>query len=141
MGSAERIRGLAERVRERLGARPRRRGLGALGRHRPARRAARARPEPRRGSAGDRRRCCSSATARSCTRSSPAGAVRDRLLTHVGVVLGELQTIYTGVQYLGELTPRSLDAISASASACRARSWRRCSRPSASRRAPWTRAA
>jgi aspartate kinase len=42
----------------------------------------------------------------------PSGPVRDRLLTHIGVVLGELKTIYTGVQYLGELTPRSLDAIS-----------------------------
>jgi len=43
----------------------------------------------------------------------PAGALRERLLTHVGNVVGELQTLYTGVQYLGELTPRSLDAISA----------------------------
>ena len=31
----------------------------------------------------------------------------------LGSLLTELKTIYTGVQYLGELTPRSLDAISA----------------------------
>jgi aspartate kinase len=42
----------------------------------------------------------------------PAGGVRDALLLHLETVLGELKTLYTGVHYLGELTPRSLDAIS-----------------------------
>jgi aspartate kinase len=43
----------------------------------------------------------------------PAGDVRSRLLAHVEAVAGELRTLYTGVHYLEELTPRSLDAISA----------------------------
>jgi len=42
----------------------------------------------------------------------PAGPVRERLETHVDAVMRELQTVCTGVQYLGELTPRSLDAVS-----------------------------
>lgn len=41
-----------------------------------------------------------------------SGRVRDELLGHVEAVAAELQTLYTGVRYLGELTPRSLDAIS-----------------------------
>src|SRR5262245_13160883 len=40
-------------------------------------------------------------------------AVRERLLGHVDAVLDELRVLYTGVHYLEELTPRSLDAISA----------------------------
>jgi aspartate kinase len=39
--------------------------------------------------------------------------VRDRLVGHVDAVLDELRVLYTGVHYLEELTPRSLDAISA----------------------------
>ena len=42
----------------------------------------------------------------------PAGLVRDRLVHHVEAIVQELRTLYTGVHYLGELTPRSLDAIS-----------------------------
>jgi aspartate kinase len=42
----------------------------------------------------------------------PAGDERNRLLAHVEALVKELETIYTGVLYLGELTPRSLDAIS-----------------------------
>jgi aspartate kinase len=42
----------------------------------------------------------------------PAGEARNRLLAHVEGVVKELETIYTGVLYLGELTPRSLDAVS-----------------------------
>jgi aspartate kinase len=42
----------------------------------------------------------------------PAGDERNRLLAHVEDVVKELETIYTGVLYLGELTPRSLDAVS-----------------------------
>lgn len=41
-----------------------------------------------------------------------SGRVRDELLGHVETVAAELQTLYTGVRYLAELTPRSLDAIS-----------------------------
>ena len=43
----------------------------------------------------------------------PPGDVRNRLLAHVEAVAGELRILYTGVHYLEELTPRSLDAISA----------------------------
>jgi len=43
----------------------------------------------------------------------PAGAVKDRLLAHIQGVVAELRTLYMGVHYLEELTPRSLDAISA----------------------------
>jgi aspartate kinase len=42
----------------------------------------------------------------------PAGEVRNRLLAHVEDVMAELRILYTGVHYLEELTPRSLDAIS-----------------------------
>ena len=41
-----------------------------------------------------------------------AGPARDRLMRLVEQAAGELLTLYTGVEYLGELTPRSLDAIS-----------------------------
>ncbi len=40
-------------------------------------------------------------------------ATRTRLLAYVDGTLSELQTLYTGVHALSELTPRSLDAISA----------------------------
>jgi aspartate kinase len=43
----------------------------------------------------------------------PPGETRNRLLAHVEAVAGELRILYTGVHYLEELTPRSLDAISA----------------------------
>ena len=42
----------------------------------------------------------------------PAGETRNALLAHVESVVDALRTLYTGVLYLGELTPRSLDAIS-----------------------------
>jgi aspartate kinase len=38
---------------------------------------------------------------------------RERLVAGVASLTGQLETLYTGVRYLGELTPRSLDAISA----------------------------
>jgi aspartate kinase len=41
------------------------------------------------------------------------GQVKDRLLAHVQGIVAELRTLYMGVHYLEELTPRSLDAISA----------------------------
>ena len=40
-------------------------------------------------------------------------ATRARLLAHVDGILSELRTLYAGVHALSELTPRSLDAISA----------------------------
>ena len=43
----------------------------------------------------------------------PEGPERERLLVHVEAVLSELGVLYQGVHYLEELTPRSLDAISA----------------------------
>ena len=42
----------------------------------------------------------------------PEGPVRKRLEAHVDALMHELQTVCTGVQYLGELTTRSLDAVS-----------------------------
>ena len=43
----------------------------------------------------------------------PNGAVRDRLMAHVEGVLKDLSSFYTGVYHLEELTPRTLDAVSA----------------------------
>ena len=43
----------------------------------------------------------------------PDGTEKDRLRGHVESVLGELTILYQGVHFLEELTPRSLDAISA----------------------------
>jgi aspartate kinase len=40
-------------------------------------------------------------------------AERERLRAHVALVLGELETLYMGVHYLGDLSPRSLDAVAA----------------------------
>lgn len=42
----------------------------------------------------------------------PSGAVRDRLRAHVDAIGLELDTLYKGVHFLEELTPRSQDAIS-----------------------------
>ena len=43
----------------------------------------------------------------------PAGESRDQLLAHVETVVAELSGYYGAVQSLGELTPRTLDAIAA----------------------------
>ena len=42
----------------------------------------------------------------------PAGPIRLGLFAHITSVVNELRALYTGVHYLGELTPRTLDAIS-----------------------------
>ena len=42
----------------------------------------------------------------------PAGPVADRLRGQVALILSELRTFYAGVHSLAELTPRTLDAIS-----------------------------
>jgi aspartate kinase len=111
VGSAERIRALAARVRENLGRRPavvvsalsgitdlliegaqlalrRDRGVDAVVRDLEAR---------HRGVVAD---------------LVPEPETRARLLAHVDAVVDELRVLYTGVHYLEELTPRSLDAIS-----------------------------
>jgi aspartate kinase len=41
----------------------------------------------------------------------PAGAVRQRLMTHAESILSDLRSFYTGVYHLEELTPRTLDAV------------------------------
>jgi aspartate kinase len=43
----------------------------------------------------------------------PAGPSQDRLFAHIDSVVSELRGYYTAVQSLGELTPRTLDAIAA----------------------------
>jgi aspartate kinase len=43
----------------------------------------------------------------------PKGRVKDHLLARAQGIVAELRTLYMGVHYLEELTPRSLDAISA----------------------------
>ncbi len=43
----------------------------------------------------------------------PEGAARERVLAHVAACTEELRVVYTGVNYLEDLTARSLDAISA----------------------------
>ncbi len=112
VGSAERIRAVADRVRERLAKRPVV-IVSALGGVtdlllRGARFALHRDP------------ASESAIRDVINRHSdairellPAGEVRSRLLAHVEAVAGELKILYTGVHYLEELTPRSLDAISA----------------------------
>jgi aspartate kinase len=42
----------------------------------------------------------------------PAGPTHDRLLTHLAATIAELRALYTGVYHLAELTARTLDAIS-----------------------------
>jgi aspartate kinase len=43
----------------------------------------------------------------------PAGPNQDRLMSHIESVVAELRSYYSAVQSLGELTPRTLDAIAA----------------------------
>jgi len=43
----------------------------------------------------------------------PTGPARDGLLSHLSSVLSDLRGFYSAVQSLGELTPRTLDAIAA----------------------------
>ena len=113
VGSAERIRALAERVRERLRRQPGGRGLGPRRHHRPAdpRRPPRPRPRPRERASRPGRWWPGTRT-RSASSSRPARSAA-ACSAHVEAVAGELRILYTGVHYLEELTPRSLDAISA----------------------------
>jgi len=43
----------------------------------------------------------------------PAGALRRRVLAHLGALVDELRTFYSAVYALEELTPRTLDAVGA----------------------------
>jgi len=111
VGSAERIRGVADRVRERLPQRPIL-IVSALSKVTDllikGARLALARDvacEVVWQEIHDRHR-------RVVEELFASGKVREQLLGYVDAVAAELQTLYTGVRYLGELTPRSLDAIS-----------------------------
>jgi aspartate kinase len=111
VGSPDRIRGLAERVRERLERRP----LVVVsafsgvtdqliqGAHRALG------PRPESHAVTDAVRTRHVSAARELVATGPA---RDRLLRQVEDAADQLHTLYTGVEYLGELTSRSLDAIS-----------------------------
>jgi aspartate kinase len=112
VGTAERIRGVADRVRERLARRPVvvvSALTGVTDLLIRGARAAVARDPQAETVVGDLL-----ARHRAVVQELLApGAERDRQLAHVEAVLGELRTLYTGVHYLEELTPRSLDAIAA----------------------------
>jgi aspartate kinase len=111
VGSAERIRALAERVRERLERRPLV-VVSALSRVTDllvrGARLALARDPERRGVVDEVR----SRHQAVIQELFEGGEVRRRLLDHLASVVAELDTLYTGVHNLEELTPRSLDAIS-----------------------------
>jgi aspartate kinase len=111
VGSAERIRALAERVRERLARRPvvvvsafsKVTDLLVRGAQ-----LALARDSDYEGIVTevlDRHR-------REIAELVPHGPARERLLAHVEATTSELRALYTGVYHLAELTARTLDAIS-----------------------------
>ena len=112
VGSAERIRAVAEIVRERAARRPAvvvsafARVTDALIR---GARLAEARDGSHEGVTSELRERHASVV-RDLVLDA---AARERLLLQIGAVIGELHTLYSAVHSLGELTPRSLDAISA----------------------------
>jgi aspartate kinase len=112
VGSAERIRALADRVRERRAERPvvvvsalsgvtdqLIRGARLALAHDPA--VEQVVPE------------LVARHAQAIRELLPEGAARERVLAHVCACCEELRVVYTGVHYLEDLTARSLDAISA----------------------------
>lgn len=110
VGTAERIRSLAERVRERL---PRRPAVvvsalsGVTDRLISGARLAETRDagwEAVIQEVEERHQAI-------IAQLFPASAVAERLRGHVATILGELRTFYAGVHNLAELTPRTLDAI------------------------------
>lgn len=111
VGSADRIRGLVERVRERRSERPVVVVSALSGVTDTLIRGARealARDPAAQSALGALRERHASVVALLFAE----GETRRRLSAYVDSVLGELQALYTGVHFLGELTPRSLDAIS-----------------------------
>jgi aspartate kinase len=112
VGSAERIRAAVELVRERRDRRPLvvvSAQAGVTDRLIQGARLALAR-DPGRGEVLREIRARHDDVARDLL---PPGPRRNELLAHVEAVATELGILYTGVHYLEELTPRSLDAISA----------------------------
>jgi aspartate kinase len=112
VGSAERIRGVADRVRERLGQRPVVVTSAVSGITDLLIRGARlslAR-DPEAAGVPDEVLARHRAL---LAELFPSGDVRERLEAHLAGIVGELRTLYTGVRALEELTPRSLDAVSA----------------------------
>src|SRR5262245_22024208 len=110
VGSAERIRGVAERVRERLAQSPLV-VVSALGGItdlllRGARMALARDP-----GAEELRLRILQRHLEVIQELFPAGPVRERLRRHIEGIGLELDTLYKGVHFLEELTPRSLDAI------------------------------
>src|SRR5512146_333556 len=112
VGSAERIRGVARLVKERIGRRP----LvvtSAMSKVtdqliKGARQALKRDAEADEILLELRKR--HEATINELFSDAPT---RTRLVGHVQSILDELRTLYTGVYHLEELTPRSLDAIQA----------------------------
>ena len=111
VGSAERIRGLAARVRERVDRQPVVVVSALSGVTDLLIRGARLALE-RDPKALDLPREIHARHDDAVRDLVPAGDERNRVLAHVESVIKELETLYTGVLYLGELTPRSMDAIS-----------------------------
>ena len=111
VGSAERIRGVAARVRERLDRQPVVVVSALSGVTDLLIRGARLALE-RDPKALDVPREVQARHNDAVRDLVPSGEERNRLLAHVESLAKELETVYTGVLYLGELTPRSMDAIS-----------------------------
>ena len=111
VGSPERIRALAERVRERLARRPVvvvSAFSGVTDLLLRGAQLALARDSDYEGIVADvldRHR-------RAIHELLPPGPAQERLLAHVEATLSELRALYTGVYHLAELTARTLDAIS-----------------------------
>jgi aspartate kinase len=109
VGSAERIRAVAERVRERLAQRPVVVVSALAGVTDQLIRGARLALERDPGADAVVRELQERHLA-VVAELFPTG--KNRLVDHVHAVLAELRSLYGGVHSLGELTPRSLDAIS-----------------------------
>lgn len=111
VGSPERIRGLAARVREALGRRPLVVVSAFAGVTDELVRGARLALE-RDAGAQDLAAAIRARHLDAVRALVAPGPERERLLSEVEGIAEELRTLYTGVQLLGELTPRSLDAVS-----------------------------
>jgi aspartate kinase len=110
VGSAERIRGVAARVRERLDRKPVVVVSALAGVTDLLIRGARLALE-RDPKALDVPREIQARHNDAVRDLVPGADERNRLLAHVEALVKELETIYTGVLYLGELTSRSMDAV------------------------------